>query len=84
MKRVRIGATIVGILFGFANVAWALFTLVSNSMMHGPRTRMPELSPLLINIDLPKLTKVSRRSRDSGRNGMLPFSPGGYEANCLG
>jgi hypothetical protein len=47
MKRVRIGASIVGILFGLANVAWALFALASNSMMHGPGTPMRELIPLI-------------------------------------
>ena len=47
MKRIRIGAAIVGILFGFGNTAWALFILATNSMMHGPGTPVSEIIPLI-------------------------------------
>jgi hypothetical protein len=47
VKRMRIGASIVGILFGFGNTAWALFILATNSMMHGAGTPVSEIIPLI-------------------------------------
>jgi hypothetical protein len=47
MKRIRIGASIVGILFGLGNTAWALFILATNSMMHGLGTPVSEIIPLI-------------------------------------